>query len=279
MSASFRPLSLPALALFLFVLDPVSGGAQEATSQGVHATGTVRERETRSPVEGAVVTITDSESSTGSYGAETNQGGVFDLGDVLPGSYVIRVSRLGYTVLVDTIDIAAGPVAELSVLLTPEAIDLPPILVSVNQTVDPVLVGFQERRARGLGTFLSREDIERRNPTRISDVFRTIPSVHVSPATATGGGLLTMRGGCLPGLVIDGAPVSPALSLDQMMTPENVEAIEVYGMSSAPIEYAQSQCGTIVMWTRVARRAESRGRPWRLLGFISGLIGLTIILR
>ncbi|MGD8320567.1 MAG: TonB-dependent receptor plug domain-containing protein [Gemmatimonadota bacterium] len=265
-------------------LDPTPGAAQarpdsSASDRAVGVTGWVKERDTEVPVMGADVVLRPSTGTGIAAAAETGEEGGFDLGMVSPGTYVIEITRIGYTTLSDTVGFVDGPPAVLSVFLTPEAIDLEPITVIVDQTTNPILQGFERRRALGIGAFITRDDIERRHPTKVSDLFRSVPSVHVTTSPRTGDGILTMRGGCRPGIVIDGAPVSSGVSLDMTMSPQDVEAIEIYGLANAPVQYSRSQCGTIMVWTRVTQRTAGDGHPWRMAAFIGGIIAALVLIR
>jgi hypothetical protein len=266
-------LGLGAVGLAVQPLSAQAVDPERSTGRNlVSVSGVVLDRQTEAGIEDASVEMTLTGASSAAATALTNPAGEFSMKAVPTGEYVIRVSRLGYKEIQDTIDLAEGPPAEVTAYLTPEAIDLPPMLVMVEQGTPPKMLGFERRRAQGIGTFLTRADIEKRHAARVTDLFRSVPGVRIIPSAHTGDGILVMRGGCRPALVIDGTPVYGGVSLDMTMTPQDVEGIEVYGLAGTPIEYSRSECGTIMVWTRAPRRVVGRGHPWKLLAVIGGVI-------
>lgn len=121
------------------------------------------------------------------------------------------------------------------------------------------LGGFDERRARGIGTFVTREEIERRHTSRLSDVLRGRRGL-ILVRTPTGGlGVrFSIASGrqrrCIPDLWLDGQRAR-GMELDDI--PANtVEGIELYAtIASVPFQFAtggtgMERCGTIVVWSR-----------------------------
>ena len=121
------------------------------------------------------------------------------------------------------------------------------------------LGGFDERRARGIGTFVTREEIERRQTNRLSDVLRGRRGVTLV-RTASGGygvrfGLASGRQRrCIPDLWIDGQRAR-GMELDDIPA-STVEGIELYAsIATVPFQFSTSgagteRCGTIVVWSR-----------------------------
>jgi hypothetical protein len=273
-AVGFGAVWLPAPPVSAQAVDPERSGGRRLIS----VSGMVRERQTDAVLADASVEMTLVGVASPTATALTDPGGEFTMKPVPPGDYVVRITRLGYKEIQDTIGLADGPPARLTAYLTPEAIDLPPMVVMVEQGTPPKMLGFERRRAQGIGTFLTRADIEKRHATRVTDLFRTVPGIRVVPTRQTGDGILTMRGGCRPALIIDGTPVYGGLSLDMAMTPHDIEGIEVYGLAGTPIEYSRSQCGTVMVWTRAPQRVSGRGHPWKLLAVIGGVIATLIVI-
>ena len=58
-------------------------------------------------------------------------------------------------------------------------------------------------------------------------------------------------------------------TLDQILTPEMIEAIEVYtSHAAAPAQYVSGLCGVILVWTRQGSGAE--GAPWQWTKVLAG---------
>ena len=115
---------------------------------------------------------------------------------------------------------------------------------------------FDERKARGIGQFVTRADIAERGAYRLSDVLRTKRGVNVVRGkvrfVAFTGSRSTM---CQPDIWLDGVR-SQGMEIDELI-PSTVEALELYpNFSSIPVEFQPvgantAPCGTIVVWTRV----------------------------
>ncbi len=67
------------------------------------------------------------------------------------------------------------------------------------------------------------------------------------------------RGKCNPSVVLDGVLLQPGgtasggLSLDDLVNPFNIEALEVYpGPEGVPVQYSGylSPCGAILVWSK-----------------------------
>jgi outer membrane receptor for ferrienterochelin and colicins len=115
---------------------------------------------------------------------------------------------------------------------------------------------FYRRRARGPGTFFTRDEIEDRHAIAMSDMLRMAPGVQVVRLAAGNGIRFTSgsaRRGCAPLVWIDGQK-APGMEVDQIPL-SDVEGIELYqGASTTPAQFFQNTattCGTIVVWTRL----------------------------
>lgn len=122
----------------------------------------------------------------------------------------------------------------------------------------------ERQRRSGNGSFVYREDIDKMEVIRASEVLRRVPGVHVG----TGGGnshtdVRLRTNACAPLFWVDGSPlVGNAFDVDQL-TPSSIEAIEVYpSAATVPVEFRgpfRSQgCGSIVIWTRQGERRPRR---------------------
>lgn len=123
--------------------------------------------------------------------------------------------------------------------------------------------GFLRRQSRGTGEFITREDIERQDPMRLSDMVHLRPGVGTVPY-ADGSGrrhvqisraaVMEDRGACRIQYWIDGIPFRGVnrFELDEL-SPQDVEGIEIYrGPAEIPPQFNRrgSQCGVVLVWTR-----------------------------
>jgi hypothetical protein len=184
----------------------------------------------------------------------TGEDGRFELTNLPDRTTSIVVRRLGYQPRVYTVQIREGATrAFLPVVLDPMPAELEKIIVMARVAESGGrLREFYERKSRSAwGTFIDREQIERRNPLWMSDMLRMVPGVRVLP-TRMGGNAVRLRGGCRPLVWLDGMPVRGA-ELDEIAFPSEVAGVEVYrSQAGTPARFiSMDGCGAIVVWTRV----------------------------
>ncbi|HEY7878897.1 MAG TPA: carboxypeptidase regulatory-like domain-containing protein [Gemmatimonadaceae bacterium] len=214
-----------------------------------------------------VATVRDS-AGAGIAGAEllvqgsaahgfTDDDGQLRLTDVPPGPAHVTIRRLGFRLTTMDVTIAADAPTKVMVRLTQVAQRLDPILVRGSaHAYGDRMEGFYNRRNHGSGYFITRTDIEREQPDRLTDMFRRIPGIQIN-ATRLIPDAVRMRGetACAPLVWIDGmAAASAEFDLDAIV-PESVEAIEVYnGLSEVPVQFMPPMdlkaCGVVVVWSR-----------------------------
>ena len=222
--------------------------------------GTVTEGISGRPVAGALVSL------NGNTVAVTNADGTFRVqrAPVGWGPNQFHVRHLSFADVTDDIWVASPDEAfALDVTLIPVPVaEVPEIVVEVDRTM--MVYGrmrpFYERRNLGLGDFFTRRDIEARNPTNVSDVLSGLPGVRLRQVGLTGMSITLTRAirgfnaPCeSPAIFIDGARVEGGLYLNQLLTPDQMEAMEVYqGTLETPQEFTipNENCGAIVIWTR-----------------------------
>jgi hypothetical protein len=187
--------------------------------------------------------------------ARTNARGAFLLPTPAVDSITLVIRQVGFTPL--TVRLGARDRLWDTVLVhlarAPQALD--EVAVSAPRYVRAGLKGFDERRARGNGTFVTREEILARNTTRTSEVLRLKRGVNVVQGRVRFVSYTGSRGTvCQPNLWVDGARVRGG-EVDEI-TATDIAGIELYpSFSSVPSEFtplpsAGPPCGTIVIWTR-----------------------------
>ena len=194
--------------------------------------------------------------------------GVFEVTAPDGGSYFLYVSRTGYETLVDGLfDIESEAVVDVQVGLRPAPVELAPVLVESEAERSPLEIeGFYDRAIMGQGTFLVREEIQRKAIERITDAFREIPRLVIDESRPLTGSMAVMqypsvqvmRNGrlCSPTFYLDRHVIAMGgdnvVRPDDFVTPAEIEAIEVYTRSSeVPVGFDElTSCGVVVMWTR-----------------------------
>lgn len=237
--------------------------AQEAwTLTGTVTTGTM-------PVPGARVSTVESELT-----AISDANGRFSLRGVAPAPKSLAVSKLGYRPVTVAVAVGVDGNADVRVELVEEAVQLEPVRVAASPTLPPELAGFEERRARGAGSFFTREEIARMQPVLFTDVLRRVPGIQVQPVAGPYGGGYTVgtgRDGVVPGarlcamlFYLNGVPfpITRDVPINHFIVPEEIAALEVYsGMSRVPPQFISSghsaRCGVIVVWTYTGAKRHS----------------------
>jgi hypothetical protein len=208
------------------------------------------------PLEGAQVYLVGT-----AVGARADSRGVFHLSGLPAGTQTVEVRLLSYSPKRYTVDLSPARESRLAAVMDAKAQVLGEVTVQGKATSS--IPGFDDRAKRGLGTFLNRADIENRQSVLTTDLFRTIPGLTVG---FDGSNYIvqssrSLGSGCQVQWYLDGSPFDNSQNdLDQMLRPDDIEAIEVYkSASEVPVQFQgqNASCGTILVWTkRTAGRAK-----------------------
>lgn len=187
----------------------------------------------------------------------TDTAGNFVIGGLQPGPTDISVRRLSYSPVLLSIEIPTDDTTDVEITLGVVAQRLTGVVVQADANRIRQLVDFENRRKQGIGHFITRDEIEKRQPLLLSDMMRTIPGAVLVPIGNGQVALRFSRNGsrnCPPQYYVDGMEIF-AFNLDEM-TPGDVEGIEIYaGAAGLPAQFNRLRttltCGTVVIWTRI----------------------------
>jgi carboxypeptidase family protein/TonB-dependent receptor-like protein len=189
--------------------------------------------------------------------SKTNTEGRFRIDAVPTGVVIVSVRKLGF----EPRSVTHAHTADadtLRVALVEKVVTLPGVSVSERDMRRMFWIeDFHRRRMRGIGTYLTREDIAKRRATRVSDALRETPGIRfVRVRGGTGVRFMSApsnRRDCMPMIWVDGQR-APEMEVDDLPVNE-IEGIELYhGPSTTPMQFSQgalTTCGTIVVWSRV----------------------------
>ncbi|MEP6730824.1 MAG: carboxypeptidase regulatory-like domain-containing protein [bacterium] len=242
------------------VADVVRDSAQRADSSAraprrVHMgdgrlSGTVVTAVDARPLRDAQVSITDGPTT------RTNERGEWTLADAPAGTRMLEVRAVGYYPDHRRVDVVAGALPLRIQLSTLKAV-LDTVRITASRLTDRHLSGFEERRRTGNGHYLVAADIAQRRPLTTTDIFRAMSGVRVDgPRGDTASVLVrgTVADWCQPSIFLDGHLFAHfnGADLDNLVSPEQIAAIEVYTGTTAPPQWQQgmSGCGSIVIWTK-----------------------------
>jgi hypothetical protein len=210
----------------------------------------------------------------------TRADGSFSLEVPARGEVVILVRRPGYSAQALRFDLRRTASWQGDIMLAPGSFKLPEIeVIAVN--AKPARYAnthkydeFFQRQKLGLGTFISREQIEKMNAFHTIEVLRGIPGIYTNvgnpgdPTTADirftrckgkvtvwVDGQMLIGGGFDSGLGASGIPrrgqsVELAAQLERIAA-SGIEMVEIYqGVAQIPGVYHWDGCAVIAIWTR-----------------------------
>jgi len=186
--------------------------------------------------------------------ARTDSAGWFRLESVPPGVRLFSVRALGYRPLMWTLTLRPGQNAHgrISLKQFDAAVVLPELTVVGEQYVPARMAGFYQRRALGLGQYIDREAIERRNPFVMTDLLLGLAGVRVYRTNDPFANEVVFLRCERIGVYVDGFRLwgDPGENLS-LINPADVEAMEIYrGAGELPAEFMSDDCAAIVIWTR-----------------------------
>ncbi len=160
--------------------------------------------------------------------------------------------------------------AAVEIRLAPHAVLIAPVeIVALSApTTSAILENVVHRGTRGFGLQITRQDIEQRQPHRVTDILLEVPGVYAARSGSSGANDRSIyMGRALPGIGGGACPVqvfldgmrathdNPAsdVRVDDLVTPQDIEVIEVFrGLGSIPPEFLtnNARCGVVAIWTK-----------------------------
>jgi hypothetical protein len=234
-------------ALLTTALLAVATSCQNLSAQTPSVAGVVRDSAGR-PIPFAEVSI-------GALRTRTDSVGHFYLAFSQRDSVTVEVRRMGYQLITFSLSAAELAGKDLDVVLNFLPFALPEVMVE-NPSFRHMtpLAGFDERRARGGGIFLTQQDIARRNTDRLSHILRGERGVVITRGRDGRESLRFARAkpGCMPQYWVDNQRVREFDIND--ISARDVEAVELYASwASTPGEFIRGPaptCGTVVIWSK-----------------------------
>jgi hypothetical protein len=232
--------------------------AQEAPAPDeAQLVGRVVSSITGEPIEAAAVSLRRS-----GMGAVTDTAGSFLVPTTVAGEDTIEVRYVGYQTSSVPVFLEAEKTTRVVLLLSPNVVRVAELEVEIERGDFRFGVReFERRKAKGIGHFITREDLEAWQSRETSDALRRVPGLRVG-ASNTGTGreppieLSRNALSCEPVIFVDGLYLAGAHPNDVIVP--DIGGIEVYtSPGSVPVQYAtmaSPTCGAILIWTRRGRR-------------------------
>jgi hypothetical protein len=227
----------------------------------------------RVTLQGSGQPLAGAQAQVGSLPARlTDATGTARITGIAAGTHMVEVSMMGHERQQALVTFTEpGSTVEMDIALRVQPIEVEGLRVtSWGRNSKLQSNGFYQRQRMGSGTFLTRDDIEKRNVTALTEVFRDVRGFKLTPNSNGPGyvvesrrGRITLASGlqgCSPDVYLDGTRFPPEsiqnLYIDplHLISVHTVEAIEVYdGPASTPVQYrgpSTSSCGVVLVWTR-----------------------------
>jgi hypothetical protein len=229
--------------------------AQPVAAQVIR--GKLFDQYTNNPIPSAAVTLVAPDNTPVGPTVKTGSDGSFSVQAPAPGIYRLRAELPGYLAAVTpAMELGSGDQINLTWKLLAGVVQMRPVaIVASSRRTSGKLSGFYDRMQRhGFGTFITRDQIDKRRPFFVTDLLQMVPGLRVVPSPQGFGNNVVTSEGCRPAVFLDGTHF-PLLgeSIDAIVNPQDVEGIEVYSHAvEVPPQFQApgNTCGAIVIWTK-----------------------------
>lgn len=243
--------------VFTIVLAILAGSADPLSAQGSESparlSGSVRTED------GVGIDLAEIELVGARRRFRTGNSGRFQFGEVAPGRYFLSIKRIGFQPVYTALAVDPGDHQEYHFTLHLIPAGLPDVAVeSVAEALNRGLRDFESRSQIQIGTFLTRDEIEKSGMSQLSFLVRRYLPTLAGPGSnqtvmrSSGGGRTWNVGptGCAPTVAINGNIQRGRILLD-LISVESVEALEIFTAEEIPLELRNQtsrDCGLVVVW-------------------------------
>lgn len=228
------------------VLNPALGQQDSSNHPDSSAIrGQLTTRQTHEPIGGATVVVAGTPVATTS-----DSSGHFALTGLASGIYTLTIRAVGYAPRTWRLALQPRQVLTYSFELDLLPYQLPEVVVKGKGPSR--FADFELRRQSGNGYFLTKEQIERRDPATLIDMLATVRGVvQVCTSNDCVAKMVRSPPGCYPQYFVDGNESTTYFA--RHTPPRDIQGLEIYrGASETPGEFlgSNSGCGVIVIWTK-----------------------------
>lgn len=208
----------------------------------------VVDQATRQPIPGVRVQLVGTRVA-----AFTDSAGRFGMEGLPNGEVSFEARALGYRQRRWQVVLPVGTTVERVFEMEPVSLALDTVRVAAPEDRNwRSASGFETRRRRGIGYFITQEMIEERQANSAKDLLVIVPGVWTSCRAGRCDVQMMASGkNCVPEWFLDGFPATNATGWD--FPARTIGAIEVYrSLFEVPPEFQRSnlRCGVIAIWSR-----------------------------
>lgn len=229
--------------------------------------GQVLDEVTREPIPYVIVMLQNMEGEYVRHD-NTDENGLFEINSPEVKQYLVHVSRIGYTENTGgPFLVEEGDTLTIQFRVLEQTENLDEVTVEAERINKQFALKHLEenrffvRQERGLGEFMTREDIEEMIAiNKPSQLFRMVPGISAN----FNGDLYNTFSKCPPKLIVNGMAMSypsdltfqskfsTPFNIDSYVNIERIIGVEVYtDLIGQPVEYGpRSRCGAVLVWTR-----------------------------
>lgn len=180
---------------------------------------------------GATVGVLASGDSTA-----TTDDGRFVLRNVAAGAHMLWVRGVGLRSTRVAVSVSAGQPLSVTVKVPAAEHVLPTIVTKARYPAGYIDVGLDKRIEAGIGNIITFDQIQRRHALKMSQLLENTRGIHLRTYFDPDARIMSSQGGCVS-FVLDGVPQKSYTShdLDNLATPDEIGAIEIYSPAEAPI--------------------------------------------
>ena len=183
----------------------------------------------------------------------TSDSGMFRFDGLAAGANLFAVRRFGFEPMTFTAVLKPAKMHRVKVVMSESSQRLPAVTVTDSAPAARWLDAFNARRAKRVGTFITRAEFQRWEPKTSMDILRSVPGVEIARIRGVNRVIFTRtashRGAAT--MYVHGSPFGG--QIDDFPV-EDIEAIEIYkGVSEIPAEFdriGRDVCAVINIWTR-----------------------------
>ena len=217
--------------------------------------GTVYRNEKNIPLQGANV-VFRSESGQ-QYGASTDINGMFNISEIFPGNYDIKISFIGFEDYSKNIIIETGKVYKVDAILSIE-----PILMAKLEIISEVETPYD--KMPGAATVMDMQTLKLVNPIGTQEMLEYVPGINAFADDGIGNSRISIgvrglnpRRSSRVLILEDGVPIQPALYVYPNMyynpPSDRIDQIEVIKGSGTILYGPQTMGGVINYFTKRPR--------------------------
>ncbi len=245
------------LYLCFFLFQVISASVLTGSSNTIKIS--VIDSNSKLPLEKCIVFITDIEKNSMRMLLTDNDGSVTY--PVRGERFIkIKAKRLGYeTIENGPFKLSLYDTLKVKFMLTSVPVVLEDVIVVDTKSETLERNGFYKRKEIGIGHFMEKVDLEKRNLADVSGAIAHLPGVSVIDGKIRTRIHSGLNSSYMVLVYIDGIRVwvegfaNTTQSLNDYINPDDIEGIEFYSrLSEVPIEYRNygSNAGVLLIWTK-----------------------------